>query len=1088
MNEKKSKLKIQAICIAVLFFILLLLCIFFWHRVPVNYSMSNNDSSSSTSLSIMLRNVDEDSASAVCESIAQNENVLNAYFDAADEECYKDGNALINVIINGSEDSQAAKQVTENAEELTEDFDAVISSPATRVGKIKKAAKTAAVLIPIIAIVVMLGVLLFTSSTWIEPLMLILVSGAAVIINNGTNMMFGGISFVTGIAATVLQLVFSVTYGMIMLSTFHKVHKNEDDILTSMLTAVKSIIKPVAAGLLTTLAGMIALCFTSFSIGAELGGVMLKGMVISAVTSLTLLPALVLLLDSVMHKTQKKTFAFKGDLFVNIASKASFIVVPVTVVLIVLAGLLQPLNIFLFSEEDSDSVAISEGFGNNCNMTVIYDKSKVTAEQNEFFIYSFSGVRKNNGSLVLKSYYMDEADAAQADGQYDIDKAQEVLGISEYEAELIFTMYYLSQSEDAQQLTPAEFIDYARELMRNYGEAEEYDDPETLDYLDKIALIGELLSDSNKASAFYSKLKKIDENTALDKFTVEQLYGMYLYNSLDNDSADSAALMKYLASSSLTKVLDSDRAGAMKALAQKVSEFDESMSKKMTNSELKNYLNDNFGMGLDDTQTDELLAAYFSDTGKAASDKVVFIDFMSWMAGSGRLTDADAVNKINQNKSKYDAIHGSCKYDTFPSVLSSLAAEFSMTAPSITNDEAQQLYIMYFRSINKIPDKKINGKEFVKFALKMYKSNVFVKKHISEYQYLALQDLLDVHSYLSDAAAMNYKLQFEAFSELHAIIRSSEFSTNLSLDRIMGIYINYMISMSNALTQPIGSDELIGFIMENMDSNDLLSIIITAEIREKLIAMQSQEESEIDSEGRIVLIFNMPEDFDETIRVIEEIYTVIYEVYGENAYAEGELAEVFEQKEAFDRDSCFIALLTILLVFGILLISFRSISVPIILTFLVQGAVWITMLTQLFGKGIPFAAYIITTSLLLGSVVDYGIFMTSNYLADRHTMDKLDALKSAISTTMPTILVSGVMLTVCGFVISLISSASVLSAIGLVMGIGSLVSLLLTMFSLPSMLYLLDGFVMKLTLQRKGKSKSEDGVSQADSDELAETK
>ena len=123
--------------------------------------------------------------------------------------------------------------------------------------------------------------------------------------------------------------------------------------------------------------------------------------------------------------------------------------------------------------------------------------------------------------------------------------------------------------------------------------------------------------------------------------------------------------------------------------------------------------------------------------------------------------------------------------------------------------------------------------------------------------------------------------------------------------------------------------------------------------------------------------------------------------------------------------------------------------------------------TQLLGDGIFFMSYIVTTCILMGATIDYGILMSSNYVAYRQTNDRATALRLSVEAAMPTVFSSGLILTVCGFVIHFISSQNSISTVGLLIGIGTICSVVMITVVLPSVLYRLDAFVLKLSIRKK---------------------
>jgi predicted RND superfamily exporter protein len=116
-----------------------------------------------------------------------------------------------------------------------------------------------------------------------------------------------------------------------------------------------------------------------------------------------------------------------------------------------------------------------------------------------------------------------------------------------------------------------------------------------------------------------------------------------------------------------------------------------------------------------------------------------------------------------------------------------------------------------------------------------------------------------------------------------------------------------------------------------------------------------------------------------------------------------------------------------------------------------------------------FMSYIVATCILMGATIDYGILMSTNYLHNREHLDKKEALYRAVEAAMPTVFTSGLILTICGLIIGFISSQSAISTVGILLGKGTLVSILMITLVLPSVLYLLDGFILKFSIKKKSK-------------------
>lgn len=219
--------------------------------------------------------------------------------------------------------------------------------------------------------------------------------------------------------------------------------------------------------------------------------------------------------------------------------------------------------------------------------------------------------------------------------------------------------------------------------------------------------------------------------------------------------------------------------------------------------------------------------------------------------------------------------------------------------------------------------------------------------------------------------------------------------------------------------------------------------------------------------SRMLLSVNLPNESKETTEFVDFLIGKVKEIFGDDACVTGEIVSTYDLEKTFDHDNLFITVFTLISIFVIVMVIFKLLSLPVILVAIIQGAIFIAMSTQLLGNGIFFMSYIVSTCILMGATIDYGILMSSNYVAYRGDYDRKRALELSVETAMPTVFSSGMILTVCGFVIHFISSQNSISTVGLLIGIGTVCSVIMITVVLPSVLYLLDKFVLKLSLKKK---------------------
>ena len=165
----------------------------------------------------------------------------------------------------------------------------------------------------LIAVLASAAVLAATMDSWMAPVLFLLNIGMAIIYNLGTNFIQGEISFVTMSLAAVLQLAVTMDYSIFLWNAYREQRGYTDDKEDAMAKAIVQTISSVSGSSLTTIAGFIALCFMSFTLGMDLGIVMAKGVVLGVVTCITVLPAMIMAFDKAIIKASHKPLTIKGD-------------------------------------------------------------------------------------------------------------------------------------------------------------------------------------------------------------------------------------------------------------------------------------------------------------------------------------------------------------------------------------------------------------------------------------------------------------------------------------------------------------------------------------------------------------------------------------------------------------------------------------------------------------------------------------------------------------------------------------------------------------------------------------------------------
>lgn len=161
----------------------------------------------------------------------------------------------------------------------------------------------------LIAVILSSIVLAVTMESFMVPILFLLSIGMAIIYNLGSNVIFGEISYITKALAAVLQLGVTMDYSIFLMHSYEEQQiRYEGDKKRAMAHAISQTFSSVIGSSITTVAGFIALCFMSFTLGKDIGIVMAKGVIIGVITCITILPSMILVCDRLIEKTKHKPF------------------------------------------------------------------------------------------------------------------------------------------------------------------------------------------------------------------------------------------------------------------------------------------------------------------------------------------------------------------------------------------------------------------------------------------------------------------------------------------------------------------------------------------------------------------------------------------------------------------------------------------------------------------------------------------------------------------------------------------------------------------------------------------------------------
>lgn len=239
-----------------------------------------------------------------------------------------------------------------------------------------------------------------------------------------------------------------------------------------------------------------------------------------------------------------------------------------------------------------------------------------------------------------------------------------------------------------------------------------------------------------------------------------------------------------------------------------------------------------------------------------------------------------------------------------------------------------------------------------------------------------------------------------------------------------------------------------GYVTLEDDLHDTLE-----EAHEKMqIALDQLQGEEY---SRILVYLTLPQEGDETFAFLDEMHTIAQRYYDGKILVPGESTSQYDLYKTFQVDNKVVNIVSILAVLVVLLFTFQSAGMPVLLIIVIQGAIWINFaFPALESNNLFFMSYLIVSSIQMGANIDYAIVISGRYMELKDKMPKKDAIIETMNFAFPTIITSGSMMVLAGVLIGRMSSDGAICGIGQCLGRGTIISILLVMFVLPQILLL----------------------------------
>ena len=325
---------------------------------------------------------------------------------------------------------------------------------------------------------------------------------------------------------------------------------------------------------------------------------------------------------------------------------------------------------------------------------------------------------------------------------------------------------------------------------------------------------------------------------------------------------------------------------------------------------------------------------------------------------------------------------------------------------------------------------------------------------------LANQEAMDGYM-LTDALTPR---QFSELADMDYEVASLLYSAYAVNDSQYGEFVNGLSNYKVPLY------DMFMFVKDEMRKGN---VTFSGDTQEKLDDLFDQLDKariqlQSDRYSRLVAYLDLPEEGDETFEFLDEAHNIIAKYYSSDCYVVGNSTSAKDLSSTFGEDNMLISVLSALFVILVLLFTFTSAALPVLLIVVIQGSIWLNFsFPYLQDSPLYFLGYLVVNSIQMGANIDYAIVISSHYLDLKKYMKPHDAIVGALNEAFPTIFTSGTILAVAGSLIGVMTTNPVISSIGSCLGRGTIISIVLVLGVLPQILLLGDTLMERTSFEMK---------------------
>ena len=691
--------------------------------------------------------------------------------------------------------------------------------------------------IVVVAIAMAMIILTILSESYIEPWLYLISIGVAVFINKGTNIIFPSVSNITDSIVAILQLALSMDYSIMLSNRYRQEREKEKDKTKAMKNALYNSFKAILSSSITTVVGLLALVFMSFTIGRDLGLVLAKGVVLSLVSIFFCLPGLLVLCDKLIMNSKKKTINFNLKGLGKYSYKTRWVQLVFIIVSFIAAYILKGNIGILYTGTQQDEVG--KHFPSTNQIAIIYENKY--DEIITKYCKSIEDDEKANQVLCYGNTINEKLAYNELNQKFkDLGQDTE---IDDYLIKIIYYNYYNKNTKDS--MTLSEFTKFIKsDVYSNEKVSESIDDniKENMDLLENFATkdnvnqkrtaseIANILdmneSDANDLLIYYNS-KNLDTKMSIKDFV------NFMINEVSVDPNYGSSV-------------DANTLASLKQLQPFINT--NTINRQMTSNEIANTF------GIDKSLVDQL-----------------FLFYRTTQDSKSTMTINEFAN-VSLNMSNQDAYKDMFDESTIKSLnmLSTLSSEqiianeldVSSMKTSLNNlglsldDNTMLLLYIYYTGYNTNSKLTLNG--FANVALNMAEQDAY-KSYFSEDTKKSLQTIVTLNSYYD------------------TVLPNANLYSMFGIDAETGAKLNYAITGDLSGSYSMTPLQFVNTLLQTPEINSELNSNQISQLSTALYVMSN-----------ITTTYSV----DELTNALQENKTIVSVVYGVYDYQNGNLKNI----------------------------------------------------------------------------------------------------------------------------------------------------------------------------------------------------